>query len=420
MLLLEDGRILSAFPESTPPCPYATVATSDADGRFEFGSLLSGQYEFDIFADGLTTNERYPLRLSAGNAVEGLEIRLRSDGSRAGRLVDPGGAPLPSTSAHVTVSDEDGTYATVYSSWDGTFRFRPRKAGPVTLRVRAEGYAILERTIGPEAATDPVELRLVRDESWKTVRGRVVGPDGRPVQGASIYVVARGISTGSTADGSFELPLSLRETLPIEIRQDGFATVRLELGPTTPLPETITIRLEPGATVAGRLLGLTPGDRTMETRLTLDRTGGPYFNVSLPADDTFRFEHVASGVWKLKLRTRYLSTEKTIVVEPGKTEVVADLSLPPRVPVSGRVLDTEGQPLAGAEVIAEQKGLPVAAGGTRSDGSFLLHLSPGIVRITARHPGFLEGPQEVPVGQQPVEGLVVRVRSETPVRPQES
>jgi protocatechuate 3,4-dioxygenase beta subunit len=409
MILLEDDRIFSAFPESSPPCPDANSATSDEDGRFELPSLLPGRYHFDIFADGLTADDPYPVQLAEGDAVEGFEIRLQSDGSRSGRLIEPGGAPLPS--AYVTASDEDGDYETDYS-WDGTFRFTPRKPGPVTLRIKADGYETLERTIDPAADADPIEVLLVRDGSWKTVRGRVTGFDGKPIAGAEVYVVAEGLATRSAADGSFELPLSLREPRPIEIFKDGFATVRLELGPETPLPERMTIRLEPGATVAGRLLGLTPGDRGPDARVTLYRAGGPDFDAPLGADNTFRFEHVPSGAWKLGLSARYRSATKRVLVKPGQTEVAADLSLPPMVLVSGRVLDPQGQPLAGADLLASQEDEPVAAGGTGSDGRFVLYLPKGRVQLTASLTGFQGGPLEVPVGRRPVTKLVIRLEPE--------
>jgi len=408
MILLEDDCIFSSFPESSPPCPSARSATSDADGHFELASLLPGRYRFDISADGLTTDELYPMQLSEGDVVEGLEIRLRSTGSREGRLIDPAGAPPDS--ANVTLSDEEGEFYTAYVS-GGTFRFIPRAAGPITFQVKAEGYEILERTIDPAADAEPVELVLVRDESWKTIRGRVVGLDGKPIEGAEIYA-AEGITARSAADGSFELQLSLRKLQPIEISKDGFAFVRLDLDPETPPAEKITIRLEPGATVTGRLLGLTPGDRGLDARVTLRSAAGQSLDTPLRADDTFRFEHVPTGAWKLTLKTRYRSVMKRVIVKPGQTEIAVDLSLPPRTLVSGRVLDSQGRPIAGAELFASQDDEPVAAGGTRDDGSFDLHVPRGDIQLHAIHPSFLDGWLEISVGKRPVRRRVIRLEPE--------
>jgi hypothetical protein len=335
------------------PCPPSGAAESGADGRYEIGPFAPGEYDLQVeLADfELAPEEPRHLRIMDEVSVDPFDLRLKRLGGRKGSL-----------------TSEDET---------------------------------------------PVDLVLMRDAGWTTIRGRVAEPDGAPIAGATILLLHKDVEVRSAADGSFEIQLSSQEPEELFVSKEGFSLALLRVDPKAPPPGEITIRLESGARVTGRLLGLTPGDRGPDAELTLKRPGSPGLKASVQADDTFRFENVPAGMWKLAFKGEYRSARSKLAVKPGQTEVAVDFSLPPPIPVAGRVLDDKGQPVAGAEVVATSNGRDrIDLALTRSDCSFELHVPKGEVQLTAYRTGFLNGQLNVSVAGRRVKGVEIRMERE--------
>ncbi|HSN85179.1 MAG TPA: carboxypeptidase-like regulatory domain-containing protein [Thermoanaerobaculia bacterium] len=394
------------------PCPPSGAAESGADGRYEIGPFAPGEYDLQVeLADfELAPEEPRHLMIMDEVSVDPFDLRLKRLGGRKGSLTDSAGEPVRWTD--LTVTPEGGMPGSFHSWDDGSFTFFA-DPGPVTFRVEQEGYRTFEQTIEISEDETPVDLVLMRDAGWTTIRGRVAEPDGAPIAGATILLLHEDVEARSAADGSFEIQFSSQETEELFVSKEGFSLALLRVDPKAPPAGEITIRLESGARVTGRLLGLTPGDRGPDAELTLKRPGSPGLKASVQADDTFRFENVPAGMWKLAFQGEYRSAHSKMVVKPGQTEVAVDFSLPPPIPVAGRVLDDKGQPVAGAEVIATSNGRDrIDLALTRSDGGFELHVPKGEVQLTAYRKGFLNGQLNVSVAGRRVKGVEIRMERE--------
>lgn len=394
------------------PCPPSGAAESGADGRYEIGPLAPGEYDLQVeLADfELAPEEPRHLRIMDEVSVDPFDLRLKRLGGRKGSLTDSTGEPV--RWASIAFTAEGGEPGSCYSKDDGSFTFFA-DAGPVTFRVEKDGYEAFEQTVEISEDETLVDLVLMRDAGWTTIRGRVAEPDGAPIAGATILLLHKDVEARSAADGSFEIQFSSQEPEELIVSKEGLSAALLRVDPKAPPAGEIRIRLESGALVIGRLLGLTPGDRGPDAELTLKRPGSPGLKASVQADDTFRFENVPAGMWKLTFQGEYRSAHSKLVVKPGQTEVAVDFSLPPPIPVSGRVLDDKGQPVARAEVVATSNGRDlIDLAITRSDGGFELHVPKGEMQLTAYRKGFLNGQLNVSVAGRRAKRVEIRMERE--------
>jgi hypothetical protein len=222
------------------------------------------------------------------------------------------------------------------------------------------------------------------------VRGRVLGPDGRPVRGAEVNL-ERQVAPGrpapgyppwgclTAADGTFAISglpagsgyewVVIHPTLRLGARlAQAFPQGRRE-------PLRVEVRLRPLASVAGRVLddrgaplpgaavrivalvrlpGSARGEKEVEAAaLTADGAGRFSFNRLLP--DPRR--RLVAEVWA---RGHVGLRSAAFEVSPGGTRTLPDLVLPRAADVSGTVVDRAGRPLADGRVRAR---LPARAGG---------------------------------------------------------
>ncbi len=109
-----------------------------------------------------------------------------------------------------------------------TFDWLPATTSPVVFFPRTEGYHAPLRTMLEKGAADTtLTARLLRME---TIRGRVIGADGKPAAG--ILVVAQGCGPGSdngssrartAADGSYEMTVNSDESYVVTVSDDDWA-----------------------------------------------------------------------------------------------------------------------------------------------------------------------------------------------------
>ncbi len=158
---------------------------SDSDGTFTFHGAGDAEYKLNAIARGSSSPA---VKARAGERVE---LRVTRKASLSGVVRDAEtGEPIREFSVHLDRVHSRRAYrsGTRFSDPEGHFALLDRDPKEYRLRVYAPGYAIstLEVNLG-----DDVESHFEIDlERGAFVAGTLVGTDGRPVAGASIYLIS--------------------------------------------------------------------------------------------------------------------------------------------------------------------------------------------------------------------------------------
>ena len=363
------------------------TATTSGDGSFTVSGL--GRGPFSIRASRESSGEGLPAETAQIDSIqpgaEGLTLTLASPVDVRGVLRDDlgelaGGLEVRcSRLASGTMGDLRLSERRARSAEDGTFAF-DLTAGTWELSVMEETHVTAAPVVLTVPGTDEVlELVCMRAA---TVRGRVLDPEGAPVEGASVFFDADTSqvvtalmsapspdSTRSGAGGAFTLLGLPPGDLTISASHDEFAKAsasQLIAGPGEQLNDLL-LRLSEGGSIEGICFddeGRTASNRIVTVQsmaMTNQRV------VASDSDGTFRIDGLEAGSYQVvaidpAVRTsgdadtssindmfKYIKLATAQVVE-GEVATVF-LGAPPSDPVevSGRVIQG-GEPYAQAMV----------------------------------------------------------------------
>jgi hypothetical protein len=271
----------------------------------------------------------------------------------------------------------------------------------------------------------PPDLVLDGDGT-REIRGRVTGPDGAGIAGASVAIsFVPSLRTGSDGtasgpDGSFQLDFrssrAAGKTLAVEVAKIGFTSSHLRLDPAAAVASPLKIRLDPGLRLTGHIVGVDPKDLP-DVFVTAVQDGKDYQS-PVSRDGEFRIAGLEPGEIAVTacIGPNGLCGSARVTLEPGTEETVLNLEIPASTAARGMVLAPDGTPLAGASVVFQSaQESPVGAQPTSAtsedDGSFSTWIQAGRYTVLGRAPGYAPTVQEAPltVGRNPVEGLEVRL-----------
>lgn len=327
----------------------------------------------------------------------------------SGRVLTPEGKPVQG--ARLLLHGGRSASSLIESQRDGGYRIAGVEPGKRTIRIQHQDFA----TGWQEVRVPPEGTRLdivLQPRPRPIVRGRVIGPDGEPIAGAVVSSVLDKRTT-TLADGTFELELdqeeveALEEGTWLEARKAGYAGGTAE-GLKPPV-EGVEIRLIPGITLTGRLLGLEPEEmaraKVEDSRRLRESgvdAGGRYKLADLPPS-TLSVKATASG----------RSVEEEVTLPAGAREITLDLTFPPTSEVRGRVLSPDGQPVADAAVAFDPP-IGIIAGRrvrTEPDGSYSIRLEDGTYTAYVWAEDYLDSQEErsVTVSGRPVDGFDFRL-----------
>jgi hypothetical protein len=223
-----------------------------------------------------------------------------------------------------------------------------------------------------------------------TVVGRVVDLEGRPVVGAAVWAGDRDqveAQVRTDADGRFRLgPLSEERAATIWAEDEAkglarqyFDDVRVVAGRETDLGAVV---LAPGARVLGRAVDrdgrpvvgveatITSRHHVLGHTVTLN---GMKWTVRGDEQGQIRTPALSVGDTELIIRApgkarQYLSR----LIEPGQSVIdLGDVKLEDEKPITGLVVDQDGQPIAGARISVDADYDHPAI--TGADGRFIVH-----------------------------------------------
>lgn len=422
-------ELFPAYQGSTPPAPLASART-DAEGFFEIAAPEDGCFRLVVRAEGYATMEHplaplvedrqlptvslLPSKLFKVTGEDTLWRALGSDhpgGWRpAGRLASKNEtpkAPVASTTARPvpprrisgkvtsSASGKPVAGALVWSGWppvsppvraneEGRFQLEVPPGDGLWLETAAAGFLPAERRYVPQQnvpqqyvpqgtpqTTAPV---LVKLDPAAEISGKVSDSAGRPVGGVSIqlhppraidqYEESSGAWAG--ADGRFRLTgLKPGSAYKLTARHKGFepTSVTARTSPTgQPPPPSVQIVLGEGKTVRGRVVDAEGRPAAGVEILLLDlRTFRDRQEATTGKEGRFEIRHLSPGTYTLLAQPPDRAGLELPEVEiPSSTPSVdlGDLKLPAAGAIEGRVTDTRGTPIEGAEVnVAEAKDL---------------------------------------------------------------
>lgn len=339
-------------------------ATTGADGSFTIPNAPAGAGRVTARALGYSPATQTSFRERPTAA----RLTLKSGGSVAGTVLDPAGKPVEGA---VVVS---GSLATRTDA-SGAFRIAGVPAGAPAVEAFSKDLAARnDRVRVKKGETVEVPLRLARSAA---VTGTVIDEKTRrPVAGVRISTQSGGFALRASdpgrrartdAKGKFRLVGLRPRAYSIRAAKADYLPVTMPgvvAGVST--PGTVAIALQKSASIAGRVTdeagAPVPGARVRLARNTgiraMMRAGGPAA--------LFGSSGVTSGP-DGAFRLRGLTAQRNVTLEAAKTgfvparrfgltvksgEAVKDVALVVKrgLEAGGRVVDSAGQPVAGAEV----------------------------------------------------------------------
>ncbi len=283
--------------------PKNETAHTEKNGRFLITGLDEGTYHLNTDHQDYTFGGKAGVTAGAAD----VEIVLQGKGSFRGRVTAAGsGQPVSAfkvsfiNGAHEVFRPDLFQNARSFQDASGAFEIKDIYSGPITVTVRADGYAAAFKAVTVvEHAMAEVDFVL---EPGTAVTGNVLDPAGNPVPDAFVFLPGANTSmlylkqqalAQTDASGAFRI-----DGLPAGI--GAIAAYAPPFGPAmAPLtdyavPVTLTLP-EPGV-LEGRVIAQGQAiEKMMLLARYSDRPDFVYYQAKVEADGAFRFTGVAPG-----------------------------------------------------------------------------------------------------------------------------
>jgi len=375
------------------------TASSGADGAFEL-RVVPGEVTLAALRAGRRGRLVLPM-VAAGQSLAGAELVLDAGGGVAGVVHDPEGRPVARAQVvAVTVAGPGGlpARASTTSDENGRFTLRDLPPGPASLEARAAGFAPSAPTdaeSAPDAAGREVVLTL---RPARALRGRVLGPDGKPFEGARVIARRAGSnlespSLQSGADGSFVFAALDAGPHELDASAEGYGSA-YQRGVSAPA-DGIELRLQAMGGLSGVVSdgrGKPVADflvRWVGLRLGGDAPTREGENRFLAADGAFQLDGLMPGDYDVVVAAPgHAPAGRRVTILPA-AYADASVRLSDGATLAGRVVGPDGAPVAGAqvEVMTGHEGDAIQ---TDEDGRFVLaDIAPGRRSLMVEHPAFV-------------------------------
>jgi len=423
-----------------PPEPSATTSSR---GIFRLSGVNpSKAYDLTARAEGLASASTEILDLTARKVVRGVSLVLEEGLRVTGRALDTSGKPIRDVEVTVRSAQKPGRSGVIvlggpqekppvaYTDDEGRFAARGLSAGAYELALRRTGFA--RKVLPPvevKPGPDPATVGDVVLDPGERVQGRVIDPQGRPIEGVAVAVeeadqnpmmtmggprlgATRTESDGVTGpDGWFTVPdLRRGQALGLALSRTGYLATR-EAGVTPPTVEPLQVTMYPSSKIKGVVLD-DRGAPIPGADITLQRSktgggGGAIFKFisreNATSDDggQFVFDGVEPGTVSLSAKASGWQEAKreALEVPRGDDLTGVEMRLAPGAVIVGRVLTPDGRPAVGAEVgIVSDQPEMVRFSGTPTDGDGRFRLegvAPGRASVEASHERYVRAVRDV-------------------------
>ena len=311
------------------PIPSLASALTGNDGTASL-SVPRGAWHLVVAHRELA---RHRARLDAQAELVELTVALERGVRIEGSVVDSSGRAVSDATVRALKTESDDEVSHQKTGSDGTFSLPG--LDPRSYRLYVHSGRHRPRWEGPIDFTSHGEVRrlVVRLEDGRTIAGRVVDADGRPIAGASVGSADDGSSiVSSDEQGRYELaglgefPVSLFATAP------GFGATHLR--GVAPGKRNVEIVLERAASLDGRL---TLGEGVSRVMISVCRHD-EWFDKEIcvarrlyePPEPTFALANLPPGAFELVVEAEGHRTARVpVTLLPGQNITVQPVVLSP-------------------------------------------------------------------------------------------
>ncbi|MHB0969936.1 MAG: carboxypeptidase regulatory-like domain-containing protein [Thermoanaerobaculia bacterium] len=310
-----EGASVSAFSPGTG----FMMATSAPDGSFTLVDLAPGPMQVTAMLGESTRAARQSVVAPARDVV----IEIPRGGTVRGRVIDKAsGGPVTDFQIHVSgvrsgagmLMAGPGTRRDFHTE-DGTFVMEGIPVGPADITVTAAGYA-RGRVPGLriEEATPLVDVEIALEAGGRLV-GRVTGPDGSPIDGASITratanqgLVPPGLrnepTAQSDANGDYVLDSLDAGEQKFDFEKSGYVSQTKSVN-VSGREARLDVRLSRGMTLSGTV---TASDGMpvagADVRASSAGVNTSYGDARSDAQGNFKLEGIAPGRYQVRISMR--------------------------------------------------------------------------------------------------------------------
>jgi hypothetical protein len=324
---------------------------NDEGGGFSLSALPLGPVTLVASAPGYVRKPISGLELTEEKpALEEVVVALERGARISGTVTLPDLSAAGNTS--VSLQTKSGPSLETWTNTEGEYLFDAAPRGEHILDVRKKGFPPLRRTVILGDSNDRIDVRL---ERGFRLGGVAVTDDGSPLSNVEIRLSPTGggrtDEVVSDTTGRFVFEGLERGGYRIEADRTGFAGVAHDGVLVEADLESFRLTLSRGATITGRITGVSPADlRDTWISAFVPPTGRA--RGSVQDDGTYRIEGVPQGTARVLAslnRGGSSRTARASVDVAGTGEHTVDVSFHDGATLRGRLF-VAGRPLVGAEI----------------------------------------------------------------------
>ncbi|GMU60875.1 MAG: hypothetical protein AMXMBFR34_26380 [Myxococcaceae bacterium] len=381
----EDGVITLTRPRSLVVRTMMGGRPVEADVELELhGSLVrrsrGGEVRFEDLGEddgqvraftGELSSERLYVSLDGPRTEVTLELRRAA--SLEVSVVDPAGQEIEDP--WVDLSGPSASVGVLPDEGEGAVRFTGVPEGEYTIQVHAEGFREASQQVDLAPGRNQVRVMLQRSGR---LTGVVVDEAGQPVADAVVELASELTTAQTGDDGRFELEVVDLGDTPLNVWSAEAGSGKALARPG----QDVTIRLRAGATLEIELIDL--GGKRVEQSVELQHAETGVHRFAHTGDPVGRVAGLEPGSWSVLINyPGRLPISQTVTLAPDQV-LRLTFRLEAGETVEGRVLEANGSPVEGAQVVG---GGPTTAATTDEQGRFELRgLPKGGVSLLAIAP----------------------------------
>jgi len=375
------------------PADRGEFVVSGSDGSFRIGALLPGAQTISLIRrrEGLAdwVGEPVSLRLQAGETKRDVTIEV-TNGGILEVLVTEAGSAKPIGDAHVSIrsATEQPSHHSAVSDANGVAQIRLLPGTYQLSGIYGTGYASLRAQGSITIVSGQTERLAKHLTPMPKISGVVRDPKGRPVEGVALGLLPGGGTIGhSDAQGRFEVPFD-RCGWPggdtvfclVARHEERNLATAVEVGDGA---QAMDLTLKPGAILTGGAVdpnGKAIAGAQIYTMLRVSNWGsgissqraicdgdGRFKINAVPADHSYNIMVNADGYGQADVQAETHDAADRVVNVGKITLPVANLS------ISGRIVDSEGNPVSNATLYGYGDGQPnQCQAQTDAEGRFTL------------------------------------------------